>query len=156
MVPFGLGTKITQGTRVITTGFKSISGKFKATPVSWTAPVGTKQTYKVFQRTDIDWNRVRTGGPLEYKYKTNLEAAKAGKSPQLNDGSFATLHHLGQDSRGGLVEASTRYHGVGKSGQDILHRQFGRSKPNPKFPIDRSKFNQDAAAYWKDRVKNYE
>jgi hypothetical protein len=136
--------------------FKSVSGKYHETPIEWTAPVGTQQTYKVFQRTDIDWHQVRTDGPLGFRGKTNLEAALAGKAPQLPDGNFATLHHLGQDSRGGLVEASTRYHGVGKPGQDVLHSQFGRSKPNPEYPIDRPKFNQDTAAYWKERVRDYE
>lgn len=31
--------------------------------------------------------------------KTNAEAAEKGLAPQLNNGSFATLHLLGQDSR---------------------------------------------------------
>jgi hypothetical protein len=154
VVPFGLGTKITQGTRIITTGFKSVSGKFKATPISWTAPVGTKQTYKVFQRTDIDWNMVRTEGPKAFRGKTNLDASRSGIPPQLSDGHSATLHHMGQDSRGPLVEASRKYHGVDKGKvHDSLHNQFGRSKPNPEFPIDKSKFNQDTAAYWKSRFQ---
>lgn len=83
-----------------------------------------------------------------------MDAAEKGVAPQLNDGSFSTLHHLGQDSRGALVEASTRYHGVGKYGQDILHSQYGRNKPNPEFPIDRQKFGVDTREYWKWRVTN--
>jgi hypothetical protein len=55
----------------------------------------------------------RTSGDKRFIGKTNEEAAKAGLPPQLSDGNFATLHHLGQNSRGPLVEASTRYHGVG-------------------------------------------
>lgn len=105
----------------------------------WTAtrPKGTQQTYEVFKRNDIDWNHVRTSGDKRFIGKTNAEAASSGLAPQLTDGGFATLHHIGQDSRGPLAEASTRYHGVGKYGQDILHSQFGKSKPNPSFPIDR-------------------
>ena len=136
--------------------FISESGKYNNTPVYWTSPVGTKQTYKVYTRTDINWYQIRTSGDRRFIGKTNLEAAKHGLPPQLEDKSFATLHHLGQDSRGGLVEASTRYHGIGKPGQDVLHSQFGRSKPNPEYPIDRPKFNQDTAAYWKQRVEGLE
>jgi hypothetical protein len=95
---------------------------------------------------------VRTNGPLDFRGKTNLEGALLGKAPQLPDGSFATLHHIGQDGLGSLVEASTRYHGVGKSGQDILHGLYGRSKPHPVNPIDRPKFGQDTTAYWKERA----
>ncbi|WP_445678018.1 HNH/ENDO VII family nuclease [Psychrobacillus sp. FSL K6-1464] len=62
--------------------------------------------------------------------------------------------HIGQDSRGPLAEASTRYHGVGKYGRDILHSQFVKSKPNPSFPIDRKKLNADTREYWEFRVEN--
>lgn len=53
------------------------------------------------------------------------------------------IHHLGQDSRGGLAEASTKYHGVSKYGQHILHSQYGKNKPNPIYPIERKKFAYD-------------
>jgi hypothetical protein len=106
---------------------------FSKDPVEWSAtrPKGTQLDYKVFQRNDIDWNQVRSTGDKRFVGKTNAEASAKGLPPQLPDGSFATLHHLGQKSPGPLVEASTRYHGVGKPGQDILHSQFGRSKPHP-------------------------
>ncbi|WBW96120.1 HNH/ENDO VII family nuclease [Oceanirhabdus sp. W0125-5] len=64
------------------------------------------------------------------------------------------LHHIGQDSRGALAEASTRYHGVGKYGQHILHSQYGKNTPHPNFPINRKKFNVDTREYWKWRVQN--
>jgi hypothetical protein len=160
VVPFGLGTKITQGTRVITTGFKSISGKFKATPVSWTAPVGTKQTYKVFQRTDIDWKHIRTGADDKFKGKTNLEACLSGASPQLIDGSYVRIHHIGQDSRGALIEASGSIHDFGsarlsngKSKFTILHSQHGPKKAHPDFPVDHTKWGAEKIAYWKTRAK---
>ncbi|MGE7912651.1 DUF6531 domain-containing protein [Lysinibacillus xylanilyticus] len=125
--------------------------------VIWTAtrPKGTRQTYDVYQRDDINWDKIRSAGDKKYIGMTNRDAAnKYGKAPQLSDGSFATLHHLGQDSRGALVEASTRYHGVGKYGQDILHSQFGRNKPHPNYPINRSKFGVDTREYWKTRCKS--
>ena len=129
---------------------------FADEPISWTAtrPKGTQQTYEVFQRNDINWDLNRTAGDKRFIGKTNAEAADAGIAPQLNDGNFATLHHLGQDSRGGLVEASTRYHGVGKYGQDILHSQYGKNVPHPEFPIDRQKFGIDTREYWKSRGTN--
>ncbi|MFI3201934.1 MAG: RHS repeat-associated core domain-containing protein, partial [Eubacteriales bacterium] len=129
---------------------------FDDAPIQWTATNerGTGQTYRVFQRNDIDWNRVRTNGAKKYQGMTNAAAAQKGLAPELNDGSLATLHHLGQDSRGGLVEASTRYHGVGKYGQDILHSQFGRNKPNPNFPINRKQFQVDTKEYWIWRSNN--
>jgi hypothetical protein len=129
---------------------------FSDEPISWTAtrPKGTKQTYEVYQRNDINWDLKRTAGDKRFIGKTNAEAANAGLSPQLDDGGFATLHHLGQDSRGGLAEASTRYHGVGKYGQDILHSQYGKNVPHPNFPIDRQKFGIDTREYWKWRITN--
>ena len=132
--------------------FISQSGKFDNVPVVWTAPKGTQQTYKVFQRTDIDWSKVRTDGPLAYIGKTNTDAARAGFAPQLVDGHFATLHHINQNGLGNLVEASRRYHGVGKPGQDVLHSIYGRSKPHPINPVDRPMFSQDTKAYWKNRI----
>ena len=124
-------------------------------PITWTAPTGTGQTYKVWQRTDIDWNMVRTNpkGAEKFIGKTNVEAAKAGFSPELSDGSFATLHHINQNGLGNLVEASTRYHGVSKPGQDVLHSLYGRSKPHPTNPVDRTKFGQDKKAYWQERAE---
>jgi len=130
---------------------------FAKEPVNWTAtrPKGTSQNYNVFQRNDINWQKPRTSGDARAIGMTNEEAARRfGLAPELNDGNFATLHHLGQDSRGGLVEASTRYHGVGKPGQDILHSQYGRNQPNPNFPIDRQRFDVDTREYWRFRANN--
>ena len=135
---------------------KPVESKYKyfTTPLVWNNPnkSGTKFDYAVSERTDINWDLVRTDGPIKYIGKTNYEAGLAGLSPQLADGSFATLHHVGQKATGPLVEASTRYHGVGKSGQDILHSQFGRSKANSSLPINRNKFRNDTKAYWKNRA----
>jgi hypothetical protein len=132
------------------------SGVFTDDAISWTATRarGTQQTYRVFRRTDVDWDSVRTAGDRRFIGRTNAEAARAGLAPQLADESFATLHHVGQDARGALVEASTRYHGVGRYGQDALHSQYGRSMPNPNYPIDRARFSVDTREYWQWRVGN--
>ena len=128
--------------------------------IDWTAPVGSKQTYKVIQRNDIDWNMVRTSGRT--KGMTNLEAAKKyGTPPQLSDGYFATLHHLGQDARGGLIEASTKLHSFesgrldnGKKYFDVLHGQHGNRVKNPEFPVDHKVFQKETAEYWKSRAED--
>ncbi len=130
---------------------------FSDTPITWTAvrPRGTRQTYEVIQRTDINWKRIRLGGDQRGIGLTNDEAARRfGLAPELDDGNFATLHHVGQDARGPLVEVSTRYHGVGKPGQDILHSQFGRCQPHPTRPIDRRAFDVDTREYWRWRGNN--
>ena len=135
---------------------KTGSGVFAESRTTWSATrsKGTGQTYGVTQRTDINWQRVRTSGDARFVGKTNAEAARKGLAPQLDDGNLATLHHVGQHSRGPLVEASRRYHGVGKPGHDSLHGQFGRSKPHPTHPVDHKKFGVDTREYWKWRVDN--
>jgi A nuclease of the HNH/ENDO VII superfamily with conserved LHH len=126
------------------------------TRTEWSAtrPRGTNQTYSVVQRNDIDWGLARTNGPADFVGRTNAEAAARGFAPELSDGSFATLHHIGQDSRGALIEASTRYHGVGKPGQDALHSLYGRNAPHPFYPIDRRAFSVDTREYWQWRWQN--
>src|SRR5690606_20167136 len=104
--------------------------------VEWTAPAGTKQTYKVYQRNDINWDQIRTTGDYKFRGKTNKEAALAGKAPELPDGSIAQLHHIGQDSRGALVEVSGKIHSFkNKKAFKALHNQFSGSK-YPEFPVD--------------------
>ncbi|PVZ39710.1 PAAR domain-containing protein, partial [Pseudomonas sp. CC120222-01a] len=131
---------------------------FSKEPMRWSASrqAGTKFNYEVYQRNDINWHQPRTGGDKRFIGKSNLDAATRGLPPQLPDGSFATLHHLGQKAPGPLVEGSTRYHGVGKPGQDILHSQFGRSKPHPWLQPDRKKFDVDSREYWQWRATEIE
>ena len=54
----------------------------------------------MLKRNDIDWNYIRTFGNKRFIGKTITEAVAGGLGPQLPDGEFATLHHIGQDSRG--------------------------------------------------------
>ena len=129
---------------------------FKNQTILWKGynPKGTGLDYQIYQRVDINWSQVRTAGDKRFIGKTNAEAAQKGLAPQLSDGNFATLHHLGQKSTGPLVEANTRYHGVGKLGQQILHGQYGVNKPHPTLQPDRTRFNVDNREYWKWRVNN--
>jgi len=138
-------------------GATTASGIFEAAKTTWTATSasGTRQTYQIYRRTDINWNRIRTSGNERGVGLTNAEAARRhGLPPQLNDGHFATLHHIGQDARGPLVEASTRYHGVGRPGQRTLHGQFGERKPHPTNPVDHEVFAFDKREYWQWRELN--
>ncbi len=147
--------------KVYESQFKSMSGKIHDVPITWTAPVGTGQTYKIWQRTDIDWSHVRTSGRREYIGKTNAAAAHGdGLAPQLSDGSFATLHHIGQDVRGAIVEATTRIHKFGgeklangKTPFSILHGQHGVKKKHPEFPVDHDIWSSETKAYWKYRIE---
>jgi hypothetical protein len=130
--------------------------------VTWTSPSGTKQPYKIYQRNDIDWNMLRTKGDRKFIGKTNADAAKAGLAPQLKDGHFATLHHIGQNAKGPLVEASTHLHSFestklpnGKRPFDILHSSHGAKAKHPEFPVNHEQFKLEAKKYWQYRAKDF-
>jgi len=123
---------------------------------NWTSPVGTKQTYKVFQRNDIDWNMVRSNsrGPRKFIGKTNRDAALAGYRPELVDGNFVATHHIGQSSKGPIVEASTKQHSFkNQQAFKALHNQFG-GKKHPNDPVDHKIWDKEQVEYWKWRAKN--
>ena len=118
---------------------------------------GTGYTYKVFQRNDIDWNKVRTTGAKAGLGMTNAQAAaKYGLAPILNDGYAATLHHSQQRSIGPLFEASRRYHNISNAKRPPLHPYRGRL--NPDYPMDkttRRTFQRvDSIEYWKARGRD--
>ena len=114
--------------------------------VEWTAPNGTRQTYRVTQRNDIDWKMVRTSGVLKARGMTNLEAASKGYAPILNNGETVQLHHIRQQGKGGLVEVSEGVH------KKYTHNEFGGQKKNPFDPVDRSAFDLERPQYWKARA----
>ncbi|MGE7879349.1 ribonuclease YeeF family protein [Peribacillus muralis] len=117
--------------------------------------LGTGFTYKVYQRSDINWDMVRTRGAKKGRGLTNAEAsAKYGLAPILDDaGSVATLHHSQQKGIGPLFEASTRYHNISNAKRAPLHPYKG--KLNPYYPMDegtREAFQKvDSINYWKTR-----
>lgn len=98
--------------------------------------------------------RTNLKGDKRFIGKTNIEAARSGIAPELPDGNFATLHHLGQNSKGSLVEASRRYHGIdrGSSGHNALHSIYGKNKPHPEYPVNQKIFQKESSEYWKARV----
>jgi hypothetical protein len=119
----------------------------------------TGRNYKVFQRSDINWNQVRTGGDKRFLGKTNAEAAQAGLRPQLPDGNFATLHHSQQSARGPWFETSTRYHNIANAKKAPLHPHGGEQHPH--FPLGKGKgslredFQRiESPEYWQWREKH--
>lgn len=109
---------------------------------------GTGYNYRVYQRNDIDWGLVRTKGSEKFVGKTNFEAAQHGLAPQLSDGSFVNLHHVGQNGRGPLAEASTNNH------TKSLHSQYGYGNSHPNFPVDHGpQWRKDTMQYWQNRIK---
>jgi RHS repeat-associated protein len=116
---------------------KSSNGKIFTSPTFWTATrnKGTGQTYKIYRRSDINWSQKRTHVDRRALNLTNKEAAQRyGLAPQLKHGSFATLHHLGQNSKGGLVEASTRYHGGRKVRPRHSPHPIWKKQTTPRAP----------------------
>jgi RHS repeat-associated protein len=88
-------------------------------------------SYRVFQRSDINWNHVRTTGDRRGRGLTNAEAAERfGLAPQLPDGHFATLHHSQQNALGPLFEASTRYHNIRNINRPPLHPYGAAGHPS--------------------------
>jgi hypothetical protein len=86
---------------------------------------------------------------------TNAEAARRfGLAPELDDGFFATLHHLGQDAQGPLVEASRSCHGVWRPGHDSIHSIYGKNQRNSTRPVDHQRFDVDTREYWRWRAPN--
>lgn len=99
---------------------------------------------------------MRTAGPKAYLGKTNAEAARIGLAPQLSDGYFAKLHHIGQNSQGPLVEIHGLLHDpANQEAFRALHGQFA-GKGHPHFPVDHNsgKWSTDRNAYWKWRAAN--
>ncbi|WP_195237746.1 polymorphic toxin-type HINT domain-containing protein [Clostridium perfringens] len=119
---------------------------------------GTGITYKVFQRNDIEWDRIRKNGAKKGRGLTNAEAAeKYGLAPILDEkGSIATLHHSQQHSIGPLFEASTRYHNISNAKKAPLHPYKGKLNPfNPMKEEVRNAFQKvDSIEYWKTRGRD--
>ncbi|WP_171903441.1 RHS repeat-associated core domain-containing protein, partial [Aeromonas sp. ANP5] len=130
-------------------------------PLEWVDPLGFKgfftrtvfhapsgSTHTVYQQA-IDWDlpvNTRSG------VKTNLDIALDGGSPfVVKNGKYSqiNLHHSKQDGLGSLFELSAdthqRYY---KS--NALHPHLPDAHPNN--PVDRSSFNVDRDAYWRERA----
>ena len=98
---------------------------------------------------------VRTSGDKRFIGKTNREAALVGHRPQLENGKFVTTHHVGQNAKGPIVEASTEFHDFSNpKAFNSLHSQHGKRKSHPNFPVNQTTWKKEQAEYWKWRIKN--
>ncbi|WP_376776923.1 RHS repeat-associated core domain-containing protein [Flavobacterium covae] len=121
-------------------------------PSSFNAPSanlgGTGNTYKIFQQ-NVDWDLpVNTRDGI----KTNLELAEAGRSPfVVKDGKYSqiNLHHSKQNAKGPLFELSAATHQK-YYGTKALHPHLPNAHPTN--PVNRSAFDIDREAYWKERA----
>ena len=100
----------------------------------------------VYQRDDIDWNRVDPETNL-----TNQELAEKGTAPYANDGTKIELHHLTQREPGTMVEIPasihTKYH-------KILHGLVGDGQSFRNISELEKQYNNFRAKYWRWRAKN--
>jgi len=122
-----------------------LSGFFN--PSTFNAPSGN--THTVFQQ-NINWDlpvNTRNG------VKTNLELAEMGRSPfVVKDGKYSqiNLHHSKQNGTGSLFELSAATHQK-YYGSNALHPHLPNAHPDN--PVNRSQFDLDREAYWKERAK---
>jgi hypothetical protein len=103
----------------------------------------------VYQRSDIDWDLMRSDG------LTNLQAARRGYAPlrrNPNTGRWedTVLHHLNDNPRGGVVEIWRSTHGR-------FHKRISR-EANPwrkQRPEWSTAWNNEQSAYWRWRTGAY-
>lgn len=103
---------------------------------------------RVYQRHDIDWNKLDEDGI------TNLERIRRGNAPVGSDGNPIELHHLIQKEPGTMVEVLQSKH---SSYYDILHSSHGNDyvswRKQDGGVLDKQ-YNNFRKKYWKDRYKN--
>jgi RHS repeat-associated protein len=107
----------------------------------------------VYQRTDIEWNRVRPEG-VSQSGLTNWQAARRGyapvrENPRTGKWEDVILHHTNQDPRGAVVEIWRSTHGR------VPHRM---DPPGPwrRERLDWSRaWDNEQSAYWRWRAGAY-
>lgn len=122
----------------------------------WQAPQnGTKLEYKVYQQqVDPNARPFASQGDM----RTNLQRMQEGKAPYvLKNGKYEQiqLHHAQQDGRGALFELTeqTHLHHTNQTGRKAVHPY--QNEQHPHFPVERTLFDKDQSAYWKDRAKQF-
>ena len=107
----------------------------------------TGQMFRVFQRNDIDPNKVVA--TKNGRLVTNLDRMRDGKAPSTNSGSKVIIHHMRQDASGAFVEVTNITH------KPCLHNQYGYGKKHPTHPVVRSEFDSIREAYWRARAEQF-
>ncbi len=101
---------------------------------------------RVYQRCDIDWNRIDSGTGL-----TNLQLAMKGNAPFWNDGTKIELHHILQNEPGSMVEIPSSLH---MKGHKVLHGLKGTGESFRNDPVLKRQYENFRTQYWKWRAKN--
>lgn len=125
------------------------SGRYSKTYYEGTTKVGGQIndiSRIVYQRNDIDWNRIDHATGL-----TNKQLAQAGSAPYANDGTKIELHHLLQQEPGPMVEIPASLH---DKYYKTLHGLVGDGESFRNNPDLEKQYNNFRAKYWRWRAKN--
>ena len=101
---------------------------------------------RVYQRNDIDWDRIDPKSGL-----TNKEIALKGNAPFANDGTKIELHHLLQKEPGTMVEIPASLH---DKYYKQLHGLIGNGESFRNNPILDKQYKNFKRQYWINRAKN--
>ena len=125
------------------------SGRYSKTYYEGTTKVGGQIndiSRIVYQRNDIDWNRIDPATGL-----TNKQLAQAGSAPYANDGTKIELHHLLQQEPGPMVEIPASLH---DKYYKTLHGLVGDGESFRNNQDLEKQYNNFRAKYWRWRAKN--
>ncbi|MCA0149730.1 hypothetical protein LCD52_13095 [Rossellomorea vietnamensis] len=100
---------------------------------------------RVFQRVDIDYNRVDPDTGM-----TNFQLMKKGRAPIWKDGTVIELHHLIQREPGSMVEIPASMH---DEYNKILHGLVENGGSFRNDPILRKQYDNFRSKYWRWRAK---
>ncbi|MWC30014.1 hypothetical protein GON22_18130 [Paenibacillus sp. MMS18-CY102] len=103
---------------------------------------------RVYQRSDIDWNRVDPETGL-----TNIELMKKGRPPYWKDGTKVELHHTIQLEPGPMVELPASLH---DEYSKILHGLVENGGSFRNNPVLEKQYNNFRSKYWRWRAKQIE
>ena len=130
-------------------GGTDASGTYSKTYYEGTTKVGGQErdiSRTVYQRNDIDWNRIDPETGL-----TNKELAQAGVAPYANDGTKIELHHILQQEPGPVVEIPASLH---DKYYKTLHGLVGDGESFRNNPDLEKQYNNFRSKYWRWRAKN--
>ncbi|QJW49111.1 hypothetical protein HA075_14505 [bacterium BFN5] len=103
---------------------------------------------KVYQRNDINWNRIDPESGL-----TNAQLVKKGKPPYWEDGTKVELHHLTQIEPGPMVELPASLHDKYSRILHGLAENGGSFRNNLELE---KQYNNFRVQYWKWRAETLE
>jgi hypothetical protein len=132
------------GTRPVTGGERYSSVRFRGKTRVNGETIDISR--KVYQRNDIDWNRVDPETGL-----TNLQLAQKGRAPYWNDGTKIELHHLLQKEPSSMVEIPASLH---DKYSKILHGLVENGGSFRNNPVLEKQYNNFRSQYWRWRAEH--